>query len=172
MSASSEMPYFIKPSINLSVEKKHKALQQACNEIKLYLENEDNVILKMATINCMLKTHLPYAYWVGFYIYENGRLHVGPYQGTLGCLFIELGRGVCGKAAQDRTTQIVPNVHQLEQGKGHIDCDPNSMSEIVLPVFDEDQNLIAVLDIDSTLAHSFDEIDQQYLEKMLRKVFS
>ena len=171
MSASEQMPYFIKPSVNLSKVEKEEALQTACDAITDTLEGEGDVILKMATINCLLKTYLPYAYWVGFYLYRDGQLSIGPYQGTLGCLHIEMGKGVCGRAAATRTTQIVDDVHLLSQGNEHIACDPNSRSEIVLPVFNAQKKLIAVLDIDSTLPSSFDEVDKEYLEGMLRVVF-
>ena len=171
MSASSEMPYFIRPSLNLSSDEKLHAYQKAAQEIDSQLCPEDDVILKMATINCLLKTHLPYYYWVGFYIVRNGRLEVGPYQGTLGCLYIDYSRGVCGRCARERITQIVEDCHALEQGVAHIACDPNSQSEIVVPVFDISHELIAVFDVDSTLKGSFDEIDQQYLEKIMQMHF-
>ena len=125
----------------------------------------------MATINCLLKTYLPYYYWVGFYLVRDGRLSVGPYQGTLGCLHIAFGRGVCGRAAQERRTQLVPDVHALAQGSEHIACDPNSQSEIVVPVFDASGHLIAVFDVDSSLPGSFDEIDQQFLEGVMGEAF-
>ena len=170
MSASTQMPYFIKPSLNLSKHEKQAAYKAASSEINAILTGEDNVILKMVSINCLLKTHLPYYYWVGFYLVNHGKLSVGPYQGTLGCLHIEFGKGVCGKAAQEQETQIVKNVHAL-QGTAHIACDPNSSSEIVVPVFDKDGNLIAVFDVDSTLTDSFDEVDKVYLEQILGSQF-
>ena len=169
--ASSEMPYFIKPSLNLSREDKIAAYETATESINVILMGETNRTLKMVTINCLLKTHLPYFYWVGFYCVANDRLIVGPYQGTLGCLHIPFGKGVCGNVAQTRKTKIVPDVHALKEGKDHITCDPNSQSEIVLPVFDKNQELIAVFDVDSTTTHSFDEIDQRYLEAILSKHF-
>ena len=172
MSASQEMPYFIKPSVNLSLEEKHDAYSQAVQMIDANLAGEADPILKMSTINCILKTYLPYYYWVGFYIVRNGKLSVGPYQGTLGCLHIEFSRGVCGKAATEEKTQIVADVHALDQGTAHIACDPNSQSEIVVPVFDEEQNLLAVFDVDSTVKDSFDEIDKLFLEKIMTTHFS
>ena len=172
MSASAEMPYFIKPSVNLNPSEKESAYEQAIMGIDANLMGENNRILKMVTINCLLKTYLPYFYWVGFYLVENDKLIVGPYQGTLGCLHIDFSKGVCGKAAREEKTQIVGEVHALAQGTDHIACDPNSQSEIVLPVFDENKNLIAVFDVDSTEKYSFDEIDQRYLERILDKHFS
>jgi GAF domain-containing protein len=172
MSASAEMPYFIKPSINLDPEEKKAAYETALQGIAANLSPADDPILKMATINCLLKTFLPYYYWVGFYQVRNGRLEVGPYQGTLGCLHIDFSRGVCGRAAREQTTQLVGDTHALEQGSAHIACDPNSLSEIVVPVFNKNKELIAVFDVDSTLKHSFDEIDQFYLEKLLHQHFA
>lgn len=171
MSATQEMPYFIKPSINLDSDKKRTAYKQALLGIDANLMGESNSILKMATINCILKTYLPYYYWVGFYIVNDGKLSVGPYQGTLGCLHIDFSKGVCGRAAREQKTQIVQDVHALDQGTAHIACDPNSQSEIVVPVFDKNNNLIAVFDVDSTIKNSFDVIDQEYLEAILAKHF-
>lgn len=143
---------------------KHQAYQQAAQEIDAILQGETNMILKMATINCVLKEHLPYYFWVGFYCVNNGALMVGPYQGTLGCLHIPYSKGVCGRAARTEQVQIVQNVHDDPE---HVACDSRTNSEIVLPVWDNDGKLIAVFDIDSTELASFDEIDQSYLEKIL-----
>ena len=171
MSASAEMPYFIKPSINLEASAKKAAYQEAISAIDANLKEETNPILKMATINCLLKTFLPYYYWVGFYLVKNNRLEVGPYQGTLGCLHIDFSRGVCGRAAREQKTQIVPDCHALAQGTAHIACDPNSQSEIVLPVFNSNGQLLGVFDVDSTLKNSFDEVDQEFLEALLQQHF-
>lgn len=171
MSASQEMPYFINPSINLDSVKKKAAYEQAMLGIDANLMGESNLILKMSTINCILKTYLPYFYWVGFYMVNDGKLSVGPYQGTLGCLHIDFSKGVCGRAAREQKTQLVKDVHALEQGTAHIACDPNSQSEIVVPVFDKEKNLIAVFDVDSTVKDSFDHIDQEFLEAILEKHF-
>lgn len=173
MSASAEMPYFIKPSINLAEAEKRAAYEQALSGIYANLQGEADPVLKMATINCLLKTHLPYYYWVGFYLRSGERqLSVGPYQGTLGCLHISFDKGVCGRAAREQRTQLVPDTHALEQGSAHIACDPNSRSEIVVPVMDPDGRLIAVFDVDSTLPASFDEVDQVYLEALMERVFA
>lgn len=172
MGASAEMPYFIKPSINLGDSEKKSAYKEAIEAIDANLSGQTNITLKMSTINCILKTYLPYYYWVGFYEVKGDRLEVGPYQGTLGCLYIDFGRGVCGKVAQTKKTEIVEDCHALEQGTAHIACDPNSQSEIVVPVFNVSGNLIAVFDVDSTVISSFDDLDQFYLEKILNQHFS
>lgn len=147
---------------------KQAAYQQATSEINAILEGETNMILKMSTINCILKQYLPYYFWVGFYCVNKGQLMVGPYQGTLGCLHIPFSKGVCGAAARTKEVQLVHNVHEFP---GHIACDSRTNSEIVLPVLDNDGELIAVFDVDSTEIGSFDAVDQQYLEQILKQHF-
>ncbi len=169
--ASEEMPYFIRPSLNLDAKGKEAAYQKAAMEIKAMLHGEDNMFVKMVTINSLLKINLPYAYWVGFYCVNNERLTVGPYQGTIGCVHIEFGKGVCGGVAVTKLTKIVEDVTILSEGEDHISCDPNSQSEIVVPVFDKNKNLIGVFDMDSSTKSSFDKIDQKYLEQIMADVF-
>ena len=126
-------------------------------------ETLDDIAL-MATISSILSHRFPHYYWTGFYRVCGDRLGVGPYIGTVGCLQIEFGRGVCGAAAERRETIIVPDVQQFP---GHIACDPNSKSEIVVPVFGRDRTLIAVLDVDSDQLDAFDEEDREGLERIV-----
>ena len=126
-------------------------------------ETLDDIAL-MATINSILSHRFPYYFWTGFYRVCGDRLSVGPYIGTVGCLQIEFGRGVCGTAAERRETIIVPDVQQFP---GHIACDPNTKSEIVVPVFDRNRTLIAVLDVDSDQLDAFDEEDREGLERIV-----
>jgi GAF domain-containing protein len=121
-------------------------------------------IALMATINSVLANRFEAFFWTGFYRVCGERLVVGPYIGTVGCLQIEFGRGVCGTAAAKQETVIVPDVNQFP---GHIACDANSKSEIVVPVFGRDGELIAVLDVDSDRLDAFDEVDQAGLEKIV-----
>jgi GAF domain-containing protein len=123
----------------------------------------DDIAL-MATINSVLANRFQHFYWTGFYRVCGDRLIVGPYIGTVGCLQIDIGKGVCGTAAAEQRTVIVPDVTKFP---GHIACDPNSRSEIVVPVFAPDGALIAVLDVDSDQLDAFDEVDQQWLEKIV-----
>jgi len=123
-----------------------------------------DTIALMATISSVLANAFPHFFWTGFYRVLDGRLVVGPYIGTVGCLQIEFGRGVCGTAAARRETVIVPDVNQFP---GHIACDPNSKSEIVVPVFDRDGALIAVLDVDSDRLDAFDDEDRRELERIV-----
>ena len=123
----------------------------------------------MATINSLLAHQFPHFYWTGFYRVCGERLIVGPYIGTVGCLQIEFGRGVCGTAAERRQTVIVRDVNEFP---GHIACDPNSKSEIVVPVFGPQSGsnageLIAVLDVDSDQLDAFDEEDRAGLERIV-----
>ncbi len=125
----------------------------------------DDPIAGMATISALV--HHAFGHlWTGFYrVITPGRLlRVGPYQGTLGCLDIEFGRGVCGTAAANGVTVIVPDVQQFP---GHITCDARSRSEIVVPVFDGAQRLIAVFDIDAEQPDFFGPEDQRGLERLM-----
>lgn len=130
------------------------------------LEGIDDPISGMATFSCLLHHAFGHV-WSGFYrVVEPERLlRVGPYQGTLGCLEIPFGKGVCGTAAASRTTQVVPDVNAFP---GHIACDSRSASEIVVPIFDVSGALIAVLDLDASLPGVFDEQDRVGLERLMR----
>ncbi|HEV8659518.1 MAG TPA: GAF domain-containing protein [Thermoanaerobaculia bacterium] len=123
----------------------------------------DDIAL-MSTINSVLANAFDHFYWTGFYRVCGDALVVGPYIGTVGCLQIELGKGVCGTAAARRETIIVPDVNQFP---GHIACDAKSKSEIVVPVFGPAKELIAVLDVDSDRLNAFDEEDRAGLEKIV-----
>lgn len=138
-------------------------------QIKAVTEGEENLIARMATMSCLLSEAFEDFFWTGFYMVDGEELVVGPYQGSLGCLRIAFGRGVCGTAAATGQTQLVDNVHDFP---GHIACDSRSLSEIVVPVFDQDKDLIAVLDVDSESEATFDEIDKQYLEQIVGQVFA
>ena len=141
-------------------------------EIASVLDGEPNLTARMATVASMLAASFDNFFWTGFYVVDPDKereLVVGPYQGTLGCLRIAFGRGVCGKAAADRATQVVEDVHAFP---GHIACDSRSASEIVVPVFGRAGELIAVLDVDSTEPAAFDEVDAEWLENILKATFS
>jgi L-methionine (R)-S-oxide reductase len=128
------------------------------------LEGMTDPIAAMATASALLHHGFGHL-WTGFYrVVGPSLLRVGPYQGTLGCLEIPFGKGVCGTAAQERRTVIVPDVHAFP---GHITCDGRSRSEIVVPVFDVSGALIAVLDIDSDRANAFDDEDRENLERLM-----
>ena len=141
-------------------------------EIASVLDGEPNLTARMATVASMLAASFETFFWTGFYVVDPARereLVVGPYQGTLGCLRIAFGRGVCGAAAASGQTQLVPDVHAFP---GHIACDGRSQSEVVVPVFDAAGALIAVLDVDSDRLAAFDAVDVEWLEKILRDTFA
>lgn len=175
MTLTTDFPSFVSPSQNLSPALKRAAYVELRAAAQATLAGETDTVLKQATLACLIKTYLPYAYWAGFYDLKAGELKVGPYQGTLACLTIALGRGVCGRVAVAGETIIEKDVHALAQGTDHISCDPNSASEIVVPCFSEsetgERKIFAVLDIDSTEVGSFDEIDKVELEALLLEAF-
>ena len=149
-------------------EDKSERYAVVAQEIAAVLAGEPNLTARMATVAAMLAASFDDFLWTGFYVVDPDRpaeLVIGPYQGTLGCLEIEFGRGVCGTAAATRKTVIV---HDVEQFPGHIACDARSRSEIVVPVFDAGGSLIAVLDIDSEHLGAFDHNDAAGLERLVR----
>lgn len=149
------------------MERKHKEeiYRRVTDEIRATLEGETDLIASMATMACLLHHSFDYFFWTGFYrVVTPGELLIGPYQGTLGCLHISFDRGVCGAAARREETIVVPDVHQFPD---HIACDSNSKSEIVVPVFNERGELVAVLDVDSAEYDAFDEVDKRHLEEIV-----
>ena len=152
-------------TLDLRHEPKERAYAQLRAHMIGVLAGIDDDIAAMATMSALV--HHAFGHlWTGFYrVVGPGLLRVGPYQGTVGCLEITFGRGVCGTAAAERRTIVVPDVSRFA---GHITCDPRSKSEIVVPVFDRGGSLIAVFDIDSTRRSAFDLQDADGLEQMVR----
>lgn len=151
--------------IDLTGLSREDAYAQLDSHLRAVLEGERDEVARMATFACVLH-HAMGNLWTGFYrLVQPDLLKVGPYQGTLGCLEIRLGRGVCGTAAARRETQVVPDVHAFP---GHIACDARSRSEIVVPVFGPGGELLAVLDLDSAEPARFDESDRAGLEMLVR----
>ena len=145
---------------------KADAYAQLAAHIDAVLDGIDDEIATMATISALV--HHAFGFlWTGFYrVVTPDLLRVGPYQGTLGCLDIAFGRGVCGTAAAQRKTVIV---HDVEEFPGHIACDARSRSEIVVPVINATGELIAVLDIDSDRVGTFDDTDKTGLEQIVAR---
>ena len=135
------------------------------------VEGEPDPVLRMATIAALVKAAFPVVSWCGFYRVDPqaaDELIVGPYQGPLGCLRIPFSQGVCGAAARTRETVVVDDVHAFD---GHIACDADARSEIVLPVFGPGEDLLAVLDLDSHEVAAFDQVDAAALRDLLDRVF-
>ncbi|MGZ8378495.1 MAG: GAF domain-containing protein [Gemmatirosa sp.] len=144
---------------------KPQAYAELDGHVRAVLEGVRDPIAGMATVSCLV--HHAFGHlWTGFYrVVEPGaRLRVGPYQGTLGCLEIAFGRGVCGTAAAEGRTVVVEDVHAFP---GHIACDGRSASEIVVPVYDAEGTLLAVFDVDSDRRGAFDDDDRVGLERIL-----
>ena len=129
---------------------------------KAFIDGETDVISILANTSAALKEAFGF-FWIGFYIVKNGELHVGPFQGSAACYRIKKGKGVCGTAWKEATTQVVPDV---ELFPGHIACSSDSRSEIVVPIMVNGE-VYGVLDIDSDELATFDDTDRIYLEKMM-----
>jgi L-methionine (R)-S-oxide reductase len=152
-------------TLDLRALPKTEAYEQLDVQIRAVLEGTSDPIAAMATMSALI--HHAFGHlWTGFYrVVETDKLlRVGPYQGTLGCLEIAFGRGVCGAAAAERRTVIVEDVYLFP---GHITCDARSRSEIVVPILNQNGELLAVLDIDAEHASAFDEDDQRGLERIV-----
>lgn len=151
--------------LDLRGQPKAEAYEALWRHITVVLDGMDDEIVAMATMSCLI--HHAFGFlWTGFYrVVEPGRLlRIGPYQGTLGCLEIAFGHGVCGTAAARKETIVVRNV---EEFPGHIACDARAKSEIVVPVADASGELRAVLDVDSIHVGAFDAADRDGLERLI-----
>jgi L-methionine (R)-S-oxide reductase len=149
----------------ITKEEKERLYKKAIDEINDRLKNLESGIIvpRMATVCSVLKYTMPHFFWCGFYFAEEGELVIGPYQGTAACANIEYA-GVCGTSARKKESIIVPDV---EKFPGHIQCDPESKSEIVIPLIDKGSRVIAILDIDASEYDAFDETDEKYLKSLV-----
>ena len=144
-------------------EEKYKLLKQ---QIEALVAGEDDSVSVMANVSAAIHQEMGF-FWTGFYIVKGEELHLGPFQGSVACMHIPFGRGVCGTAWQRAETIVVPDV---EQFPGHIACSSLSRSEIVVPLFNASHEVVAVLDIDSRELNTFDDIDRDWLEQIVRVV--
>jgi len=136
-------------------------------QIEALISSETDLVANLSNISAALKGAFDF-FWVGFYLVKDEQLVLGPFQGSIACTRINLGKGVCGTAWEKKETLIVENVDEFS---GHIACSSASKSEIVVPIFHEGQ-VIGVLDVDSDELDDFDEIDQHYLEKLCLSISS
>ncbi len=144
---------------------KEEQYQSLLPQIKGLLEGETDLVANLANVAAALKEQFKWL-WVGFYIVKNNALVVGPFQGPVACTRIRKGKGVCGTSWAEAKTIIVPDV---EKFPGHIACSSLSKSEIVVPVI-KNNEVVAVLDVDSEELNQFDETDQQYLEAIVNEI--
>ncbi|MDP2386550.1 MAG: GAF domain-containing protein [Bacteroidota bacterium] len=151
-------------SIAITGETKEEKYLSLLPQIKALLEGEQDLIANLANLTSAIKYGMDF-FWVGFYFVKNGELVLGPFQGTIACTRIKNGRGVCGSCMQKQETIIVEDVDAFP---GHIACSSLSKSEIVLPVFNSKNELVAVLDVDDDKYATFDTIDKQHLEALCK----
>ena len=135
-----------------------------CEQIKSLTQGETDEVAKMANIAAVIQQEMGF-WWTGFYRVKNGELVLGPFQGPVACMHIAFGKGVCGTAWKQGETIVVPDV---ELFPGHIACSSESRSEIVVPVFSADGEITAVLDIDSRELGTFDDVDKEWLEEIVK----
>jgi len=131
-------------------------------ELEIRLKKKGELISDLGNTAAILKKRLGY-FWIGFYFLKDNRLVLGPFQGTPACVYLSLDSGVCAEAVKTRSTVVVDDVTKFP---GHVACDPNSKSEIVVPLFNSKGEIKAVLDLDDDEFSSFDEVDKEWLEKI------
>ena len=141
---------------------KEEQYQTLLPQIKGLLEGEPDLVANLANVTAALKEQFNWL-WVGFYLVKHNELVLGPFQGPVACTRIKKGRGVCGKSWEDKKILIVPDV---EKFPGHIACSSLSRSEIVIPIF-KNNEVTAILDVDSEALDHFDETDKKYLEEIV-----
>ncbi len=143
----------------ISLEEKYILLEK---QVRNLISKEDHYLSSLSNFTAAVKQTFNHINWVGFYLFDGKKLYLGPFQGKVACTILELGKGVCGTAAAQRKTLIVPDVDVFD---GHIACDLDSKSEIVVPLIKGDK-LLGVLDIDSLEYNGFNETDKKYLEQL------
>jgi L-methionine (R)-S-oxide reductase len=151
--------------INKQLSKKEKYIA-LLPQIDALILGEDDLIANLSNIMAALKSSFNWL-WVGVYLVKNKELVLGPFQGPIACTRIQLGKGVCGTAWQQKESLIVPNVDEFP---GHIACSSDSKSEIVIPVFNKVNEVALILDVDSEHLNQFDKIDEEYLSKIINLI--
>jgi GAF domain-containing protein len=151
-------------SVAFAATDKGARYRELLPQLASLVEGEPDLIANLANITAALRDCLPLASWVGFYVRRGDELVLGPFQGKVACVRIAQGRGVCGTAAAERRTLVVPDVAEFP---GHIACDAGSRSEIVVPIV-RGERVVAVLDIDSYELAAFDAVDAEHLGEVAR----
>jgi L-methionine (R)-S-oxide reductase len=147
--------------------KKKGRYQRIQKQLEDLLPLTRDPLARMASICAVLHHKMDHYFWTGFYLLKAGKLTVGPYQGPVACQELEKDRGVCWAAVNGAAPVLVPDVHAFP---GHIACDSRSRSEITLPVFDQNGEIVAVFDVDSDRPDSFSEVDRLALEEILKLI--
>ncbi len=153
----------------MDIEKKKARYGRIIDQLRDLLTKTDNPDARMATIVAVLHHKFDYFFWTGFYLLNEGELIVRSYQGPLACQVLKKNAGVCWASINQQKTIVVPDVHQFP---GHIACDSRSSSEIVVPVTDKNGVILGVLDVDSENVNSFNEVDAENLEAIVKLIYS
>ncbi|MDO4641182.1 MAG: GAF domain-containing protein [Neisseria sp.] len=148
--------------VAFSSREKPELYRELLPQIRAVIEGEANLTANLANITAVLKQAFSW-FWVGFYLVEDDQLVLGPFQGPVACTRIDYDRGVCGQSWASGQTIVVPDVNRYA---GHIACSSFSQSEIVVPIFNEAGNVVAVLDVDSDQLNQFDQTDADYLAQI------
>ena len=151
--------------LNIITGTKEEQYKELIPQIKALMSGEPDLIANLANISAALKEQFGWL-WVGFFLVKEDELVLGPFQGPVACTRIKKGRGVCGTAWAERMTIVVPDVDLFP---GHITCNSRSKSEIVVPMIKGDE-VIGVFDADSAVLSAFDEVDQRYLEEIVKLI--
>jgi len=148
----------------MNTKQKAGRYQRLYDQLKDLLEKPGNTLSKLSTIVAVIHHKMDYFFWTGFYFLDDGELIAGPYQGPVACQLLAKDTGVCWASINQQKSLVVPNVHEFP---GHIACDSRSNSEIVVPLRNNEGEIIGVLDVDSKDLAAFDEADRNGLEKIL-----
>lgn len=152
----------------MNQDKKQKRYQRLHKQISDLIEkSSNNELSNMATIIAVLHHKMDYFFWTGFYILRDGKLQIGAYQGSLACINLAKNNGVCWSAINQQKTIVVNDIREFP---GHIACDSRSLSEIVIPIRNKNNEIVGVMDVDSSELISFDEVDAYWLEKIVELV--
>lgn len=152
----------------MNSDKKQKRYQRLHKQISdLIDKSSNNELSNMATIIAVLHHKMDYFFWTGFYMLRDGKLQVGAYQGSLACVNLAKDSGVCWLAINQQKTIVVSDVREFS---GHIACDSRSLSEIVIPVKNKNNEIVGVMDVDSSELSSFDKVDAHWLEKIVELI--
>ena len=150
-------------------KKKEGRYSRIYNQLKELLAKTEDPLARMASVCAVLHHKMDYYFWTGFYLLKEGKLIVGPYQGPVACQELEKNKGVCWAAVNGRAPVLVADVHAFPD---HISCDSRSLSEITVPVFNGQGDIVAVFDVDSDQAEAFTPVDQGALSEIMALIFS
>ncbi len=155
--------------IKMDDKKKEGRYSRIYKQLKDLLLKTDDPLARMASVCAVLHHKMDYYFWTGFYLLKEDKLIVGPYQGPLACQELEKDKGVCWAAVNGRAPVLVADVHAFP---GHVSCDSRALSEITVPVFNGQGEVMAVFDVDSDHTDSFTKVDQRALSEIMALIFS